>query len=245
MLALVVRLMFSSLWLERHSIGVERYSKPMDEVKPDNRRRARGELLVQASRREILEAAHRLFLEQGYVATSVPAIAAAAGVAVQTIYNTVGSKREVLGGVLELAVRGPEVPATPSEGVGERIRAAADPDAIVKLLVDWLADAHARSAAISVAIREAAAVDSEAAELEQTLADARFTGYREAARELARSGGLRAGVTQDQAAATIWSLGHPDTYRYLSGRRGWSARRYRGWLTDHLSAALMPHPPVP
>lgn len=214
----------------------------MADVKPGDRRRARGELLVQASRREILEAAHRLFLEHGYVATSIPAIAAEAGVAVQTIYNTVGSKRDVLGGVIELAVRGPHYPATPSESVGERVRASDDPNLILELLVDWLTQAHARTAAISLAIREAAAVDPEAAELEQTLADQRFSGYREAARELARRGGLPPGRNPDQAAATIWALGHPDTYRYLRQRRGWSTRRYRRWLTDQLSAALLPHP---
>ena len=219
---------------------MERYSNAMREVKAGDRRRARGERLVQASRRGILEAAQRLFEERGYVATSIPAIAAEAGVAVQTIYNTVGSKREVLGHVVELAVRGPHYPATPSQTIGERIRAADDPNAIVDLLVDWLARAHARSAAISLAIREAAAVDAEAAELEQTLADQRFSGYREAARELARRGGLRPGLAPDQAAATIWALGHPDTYRYLCQRRGWSARRYRRWLTDELAAALLP-----
>jgi len=83
---------------------------------------------VQASRREILEAGHRLFVERGYVATSIPAIAAEAGVA-----------------------------GRPRRG---------------------------------------------AAALEQTLADGRFSRYREAARELARRGGLHAGVTPDQAAAT-------------------------------------------
>lgn len=212
----------------------------MREVKPGDRRRARAELLVQASRREILEAAQRLFVERGYVATSIPAIAAEAGVAVQTIYNTVGSKREVLGGVVELAVRGPDYPATPSQTVGERIRAADDPQLIVERLVDWLARAHARSAAIYLAIRQAAAVDVDAAELEQTLADQRFSGYREAAQELARRGGLRPGLSLDQAAATIWTLGHPDTYRYLCQRRRWSARRYRRWLTDELSAGLLP-----
>ncbi len=219
---------------------MERYSNPMREVKGGDRRRARGELLIQASRREILEAAHRLFVERGYVATSIPAIAAEAGVAVQTIYNTLGSKREVLGGVIELALRGPDYPAAPADTVGERIREAADSDLIVELLVDWLAEAHARSAAIYLAIRQAAAVDAEAADLEQTLADERFSGYREAARELARRDGLRAGLTPDRAAATIWTLGHPDTYRYLSHRRGWSARGYRRWLADELSAALRP-----
>lgn len=219
----------------------------MRDVKPSDRRRARGELLVRASRREILEAAHRLFVEHGYVATSIPAIAAEAGVAVQTIYNTVGAKREVLGGVIELAVRGPEYPATPAQSVGERIRNARDPELILDLLVDWLTQAHARTAAISVAIREAGAVDPEAAELEQTLADERFSGYREAAHELAHRGALLPGLSPDQAAATIWSLGHPDTYRYLRQRRGWSANRYRHWLAHQLSAALVLHryPDVP
>src|SRR4051794_27158358 len=154
----------------------------MSDVKGDDGRRRRGQRLAQASRRQILGAAHRLFVQQGYVATSVAAIAAEAGVAVQTIYNTVGSKRDVLGGVIELAVRGPNYPATPSQTVGDRIRVADEPQLIVELLVDWLAEAHARTAAISLAIREAAAVDPEAAELEQTLADERFSGYRGAAR---------------------------------------------------------------
>jgi AcrR family transcriptional regulator len=211
----------------------------MARVKGGDRRRARGELVVQASRRDILQAAQRLFTDRGYVATSIPAIATEAGVAVQTIYNVVGSKREVLGGVIELAVRGPDYPATPSQIVGERIRAAADPHRIIELLVDWLVAAHARSAPISLAIREAAAVDEEAAELEQTLADERFNGYREAARELGRSGGLRPGLSPDAAAATIWTLGHPETYRYLTSRRGWNARRYRRWLADELAAALL------
>lgn len=212
----------------------------MADVKLD-RRRERGRLSVQASRRDILEAAHRLFLQHGYGATSVPTIAAEAGVAVQTIYNTVGSKRAVMGGVIELAVRGPSYPAPPSESVGQHIRAARDPDLILELLVDWLAGAHERTAPISVTIREAAAVDPELAELEQALADQRFNGYREAARELARQGGLRNGLDPEQAAATIWSLGHPDIYRFLLERRGWSPHRYRRWLADGLSAALLPH----
>lgn len=189
--------------------------------------------------RQILEAAQRLFTERGYVATSIPAIAAEAGVAVQTIYNAIGSKRAVLGGVVELAVRRPDYPATPSETVGERIRAAQDPARIVGLLVDWLAQANARSAAIYRAIREAAAVEADAAELERTLADQRFGAYGEAAHELARRGGLRPGLTRDHAAATIWTLGHPDSYRYLRHGRGWSERRYRRWLAEQLSAALL------
>src|SRR4051794_40733129 len=123
----------------------------MSGVKADDGRRRRGKLLAQASRREILEAAHRLFVQQGYVATSIPAIAAEAGVAVQTIYNTVGSKRDVLGGVIELAVRGPHSPATPSESVGERIRAADEPSTLLDPLLDRPLPGPAPPAAVPVA----------------------------------------------------------------------------------------------
>ncbi len=48
------------------------------------------------TRREILVAARRLFLEKGYSSTSVVDIASAAGVAVQTIYSGIGSKAELV-----------------------------------------------------------------------------------------------------------------------------------------------------
>jgi AcrR family transcriptional regulator len=210
----------------------------MNEVKRTDRRAERQRLLPAASRRDILEAAHRLFLERGYAATTIPAIAAAADVAVQTIYNTVGGKRAVLGGVIELAVRGPGYPATISETLGARLRAEPDAERIVELFCDWLAGTHARTSAISAVIRDAAGVDAEVAELEQTLAEKRLAGYREVADELARRDALRQGTGPDEVAATIWSLGHPDTYRFLRHQQGWTAKHYRRWLQDGLRALL-------
>ncbi len=48
------------------------------------------------TRREILRAARRLFAEHGFASTSVQQIAEQAGVAVQTIYSSVGSKSALL-----------------------------------------------------------------------------------------------------------------------------------------------------
>src|SRR4051794_41893697 len=121
----------------------------MSDVKGDDGRRRRGQRLAQASRRQILGAAHRLFVQQGYVATSIPAIAAEAGVAVQTIYNTVGSKRDVLGGVIELAVRGPHYPPPPSQTLRERLPAADGPGTLVDPLVPWLRRGPAPPRAVS------------------------------------------------------------------------------------------------
>jgi AcrR family transcriptional regulator len=55
-------------------------------------RPSRREVAAAATRREILDAARRLFAEHGYASTSVQQIAAESGVAVQTIYSSVGSK---------------------------------------------------------------------------------------------------------------------------------------------------------
>src|SRR4051812_21569469 len=52
--------------------------------------------------RDILAAARRLFAERGYAATSINDIAADAGVAVQTIYARLGSKRGMLLALIDL-----------------------------------------------------------------------------------------------------------------------------------------------
>ena len=56
------------------------------------RRPTRREVAAAETRREILRAARRLFAEHGYTATSLQQIAEESGVAVQTIYSSVGSK---------------------------------------------------------------------------------------------------------------------------------------------------------
>jgi AcrR family transcriptional regulator len=63
---------------------------------------ARG-ISAQATRGAIVSAASRLFFERGYHGTGIDDVAGAAGVAVQTIYNSVGSKRELLVQVLDYA----------------------------------------------------------------------------------------------------------------------------------------------
>ena len=56
------------------------------------RRPNRREVAAAETRREILRAARRLFAERGFASTSVQQIAEESGVAVQTIYSSIGSK---------------------------------------------------------------------------------------------------------------------------------------------------------
>lgn len=46
-------------------------------------------------------------------------------------------------------------------------------------------------------------------------------------------------LPQDEVAALIWTLGHPETYRFLVVEQGWPAARYPSWIADTLKARLL------
>ena len=72
--------------------------------------KSRRKIAAEATQQVIVEAAAKLFVEQGYAATTITQIARESGVAVQTIYNSVGSKRELLSRVLDFAAAGDAAP---------------------------------------------------------------------------------------------------------------------------------------
>jgi AcrR family transcriptional regulator len=198
-------------------------------------RRARRERQALATRTEIAEAARKLMLERGYVSTSIGAIADESGVAVQTIYNSIGNKAEVLSAVLDLAVAGPALqPAAMLQGIADA-RSSAD---VIAVLADWFPEVHERTAGILLVISQAAAVDPEVAKLEQRRATQRLVNYGDAAAALRERRGLRRGLSDHEAAALIWSVGHPQVYRTLVDDVGWSRDAYRNWLRTALTAAL-------
>jgi len=191
--------------------------------------------LAAATRAQIVDAATTLFSESGYVGTSIGAIATRAGVAVQTIYNAIGNKAAVLSAVLDAAVSGPNAPTPVPEFMAERTGAAQDAAQFLDILADWLLEANERAASIHWIIRQSIAVDEDAAELERTRSQQRLRNYGLAAAGLRERGGLGNGMTDDQAAATIWSIGHPSTYRALAIDAGWTPEAYRAWLRAALA----------
>jgi AcrR family transcriptional regulator len=205
-----------------------------DPVKPLSRREAR--------RRDLLETALALFLEHGYVATSVEAIATAAGVAVQTIYNRFGSKSGLLFAAFDLRVAGEQAPVEPRRFLDERARAAPDAAAVLDQLSDWFCEVNGRVAAVFALLRDAAAVDPQIADVVRMRAHRRLDNYVLAATELRRREALAAGLELEDAAALIWSVAHPDVYRTLVLERGWDVPRYRAWIRRALGAALLAAP---
>jgi AcrR family transcriptional regulator len=201
--------------------------------------KSRKQVAAEETQRAIVEAASRLFLDRGYHATSIGRIASEAGVAVQTIYNAVGSKREVLSRVLDFAAAGERAPVPVPQFMREQAESEPDPRRIVAQIVEFWRGALPRTAPVFRIIREAAAADPEIAALERDRSTRRLRNYGQAAQLLADRGALRDGMTIEAAAAAIFAIGHSETYRALVLDGGWDDDQWAGWVQATLEAALL------
>jgi AcrR family transcriptional regulator len=201
------------------------------------RGRTRRDVQAAGTRSEIVEAARRLMVTKGYIGTSIAAIATEAQVSVQTIYNSVGTKADLLSAVLDLMAAGEATRSVP-EIMRERAQHAPDAASFIAVLADWFVEVNARTGPIHQVINQAAALDRQAAEIERRRAAQRLRNYSEAAAQLRARHGLRAGQADHEAAAAIFSIGHPQVYRSLVIDLGWSSESYREWLIKTLTGAL-------
>jgi AcrR family transcriptional regulator len=201
--------------------------------------KTRKQFAAEQTQRVIVEAAARLFLERGYHATSIGRISAEAGVAVQTIYNAIGSKRDLLSRVLDFAAAGDRAPLPVPQFMREQAESEPDPRQIIAQLVEFWRGALPRTAPVFRIIREAAAADPEIAVLERDRAKQRLSNYRRAAQLIADRDALRPGMTVDGAAAAIFAIGHPETYRALVCDGDWDEDAWANWLEATLEAALL------
>lgn len=201
-------------------------------------RTGRRQVQSAQTRELIVASAGELFLGRGYSATSIEAIATHAGVAIQTIYNSVGNKTALLSAVLDAAVAGPDAPRTVPEFMRERMARTDDVPGAIAVLADWFAEGMPRSRAVLTAIGQAAAVDPAVARLRDERAMQRLANYRLAAAAIRERGGLSNGMDDGDAAAVVFALGHPDNYDSLVHAAGWGVERYRGWIYTALLSAL-------
>jgi AcrR family transcriptional regulator len=191
------------------------------------------------TRGQIVDAAEGLFLTNGYAATTVAAIAAAAQVSVETIYKGFGGKPGLVRAVVEkgLAGAGP----VPAEQRSDHIRdTEPDPRRILTAWGTFTTEIAPRTAPIIALARDAAASDPEVAAALEQISAARHQRMTHNARGLADAGHLRPGITIGQAADILWTYSSPELYDLLVRQRGWPAERYGQFVEQALIAALLP-----
>ena len=195
---------------------------------PGRRRQA------ETTRRRLAASARKLFVRQGYAATTIDAIASDAGVAVQTFYATFGSKRAVLLAILDGIEREADLP-----GLLNALRdAASNPRWQLRHIVDFNARLFLRTVDVLEVVRAAGTADADLVSLWREGEGRRRAGQTPLVREWARSGALRQGLRPTDAADILWALTGPDTYRLFVTESGWSVSRYRKWLFSTLEQLL-------
>jgi len=198
---------------------------------------------AQQTRRANLAAAAELFVEPGYAATPLTAIAAQAGVAIQTVYAVFGSKRQLLSELVDTTIAGDDEPlALPDRPFVAEVRALADPRAKLARFARHLAEVNARQAAVMIALAGAASADPDAAAIWRRNLDDRRRGMTGLAADLAGTGRLRADHDVETAADVLWLAMDVRNYDWLVRQRGWSTERYQRWYVDTVAAALLTEP---
>ena len=204
-------------------------------------RSPRRDAQVQATRRAVVTAAHDLFVEVGYAAATVDAIAERAGVSRKTVFTAVGGKAVLLDRALDLALRGDE----DHRPVDERpeIRAEAeetDPVRLVHLWVRRLAVIERRVARLALVLAVAADGDAEVARLHERSERGRREMAHRFAAHLAEIGGLRRGVDVERAEVLAALVSEPLVFQRLVVEAGWTVAAYARWMQQTLVDALLP-----
>ncbi len=191
------------------------------------------------TRDQVIDAARDLFLTDGYAATTVTAIAAAAHVSVETIYKSFGGKAGLVRAIVDrgLAGQGP----IPAEQRSDHVRdTEPDPRRILTAWGAFVTELAPRTVPILALARDAAASDPEIAALLDEVSASRHQRMTVNASGLASAGHLRPGITISEAADILWAYSSPELYELLVIRRGWPAERHGHFVGQALIAALLP-----
>jgi AcrR family transcriptional regulator len=210
------------------------------EVKP-SRRKYNSPLRADQARQtrgRILDAAYRLFADRGYAATTIEGVAAEAGVSPETIYSTLGGKRGLLEGVIEVAIAPEAAPSAQEDALWEELADLSEAQERLAAMVAYSCRILARTRPIHAVIRGAADKEAFAAALGSRLLRDRLTNQTERIGRYLGSA-LRSDLSVSEAGERYCALTSPELYHVLTVEFGWTAARHRTWLTSLLSTELL------
>lgn len=187
---------------------------------------------AQETRLRIRESAHSLFASRGFAETTIAQIADDAGVSPQTVYAVFGSKRGIVGAILEYLEETAEL-----ESWVARLIAEADARQQLRLFVAMNRSLFEPGAPILRAAL-AARSDPEVAALAERGDGRRREGTERLCQMWADKGALRSGLDQSQAAERLWLLTSVEQFLLATDGLGWPPDRYERWLGDLLEREL-------
>lgn len=188
----------------------------------------------------MIQAAHGLFLERGYEATTMQDVADAAGVAVQTMYYTFKTKAQLLAEVESFALLGDRPPGEWGDtALGLRLRNATTVSELVKAFVDVDSQMKARLAPFVAAVGQALPSDPEAVAQRESGRQEFFGFFID---RLAGLKGLRPGITTKHALDILMVINSLPAFIELTTKRDWTLQQWQSWLTSTIETQFLRPP---
>jgi TetR/AcrR family transcriptional regulator of autoinduction and epiphytic fitness len=194
---------------------------------------------ARATRLRIVRSAHELFVERGYPATTMEDIAAAAGVAVQTVYYTFKTKSLLLREAVDLAGAGsPDEPPVAQRAWLQEAMTEPSGDRALAIAVEHGVDIYARAAPLWPALQAASVADPDVVDYFRSIVANRQAGMRQLVHHLREIGYLRPEMAAVRGGDILFALFSHETFLALTRDAGWSTEEYKAWLWAALRREL-------
>jgi AcrR family transcriptional regulator len=186
----------------------------------------------------VLDVAQRRFLDTGYGQTTVAAVAAEAGVSVETIYKNFGGKPGLVRAIYERELKGPGPISAYARS--DQMRAQeSDPTTIMRRWGEITSEVASHLTPIRLLIRAAAVHDTDVAALLRDLDDERLQRMRHHATFLAGRNYLRAEVTIDLATDILYTCSSVEIYEVLVLQRDWPLESFATFISNFMVSSLI------
>lgn len=199
-------------------------------------RAPRRQAQAEATRHAVLSAAHDLFLEKGYAATSIRAVAAAADVSEQTIYKAFGDKPSLLVAVGMRVVSGELAPELSEAGdLRAQLLAREDLEERIAFAAAWSRMVWEKGMLrFEAMMLDAGASDPRAAEIASELWQRKYDEDRELFNEVFPASARPHGDDPDEGYDVFFGLQSAAFVRILIDDCGWSWDTYEQWTAKML-----------
>ena len=220
-----------------------RVKRPDQEPDVPTARRYQAPQRAQAAaqtRARIRAAASTLFVEQGYVATTMRDIARAAGVGERTVYAAFPSKADLFRHVLDVATVGDEQPvAVANRPQIQDAFGQTDPRTAISQAIGYTVALFERAGDLIMVTVQAADADPDMRAAADAGSHATRQLWRTLTHALNDADALRPGLTAQRAADILYALASPHTHQLLRRHCNWTTRRYHAWLVNVVTQQLL------